>query len=347
LRLRRLLPEQGPWGDQKKTLTMSVNPNQAVLRKTEQPGTDHNSKVWVLRCTRCGECYGANSTDAWERRCPNCGGGWPGLPIPTEREGQNWNREELVIAFNLYNQIPFGAIHARNPKLVELAAILGRSPGSVSFKLSNFARLDPSLQARGIRGLQHGAKGDQEVWHEFAQRPEALVYESARLLADRLGGTVENVAELDESDLPPPGVEREALVRLRVNQEFFRKRVLSAYEFRCCVTGLGIRPLLVASHIVPWAEDAANRLNPKNGLCLNALHDRAFDRHLMWVDSDFTVRFAPSLRESAQRSETCLAWLLSFEGSRLKLPKKFTPDADFLRQHSARCLGESPSAKPR
>lgn len=317
----------------------NINRNQQeVLRKTEQPGTDKNAKVWILKCRRCGFCYGANGTDAWDRKCPNHGGGRPGLPIPTEREGENWNREELVIAFNLYSQIPFGAIHARNPKLVELAAVLGRSPGSASFKLSNFARLDPSLQARGIRGLQHGAKGDEEVWREFAERPDALVYESAQLLASRLGRSVEAVADVDESDLPPPGEEREAIVRLRVNQSFFRKRVLSAYEFRCCVTGLGATELLVASHIVPWAEDPANRLNPKNGLCLNALHDRAFDRHLMWIDSDYTVRFAPSLHESARHGETSLTWMLGYEGSRLKLPKKFVPDANFLCHHAEQCV---------
>lgn len=26
---------------------------------------------------------------------------------------------------------------------------------------------------------------------------------------------------------------------------------------------------------------------PRNGLCLNALHDRAFDRHLMWIEDDY------------------------------------------------------------
>jgi putative restriction endonuclease len=322
-------------------MTTSANPTQIVLRKTEHPGTDHNSKVWVLRCSICGWHYGANSTDAWERRCPNCQGGKTGLPIPNERKGEDWNREELVIAFNLYSQIPFGTIHMRNPKVIELAAMLGRSPGSVSWKLTNFARLDPALKARGIQGSPHGAKGEEEVWQEFSQRPDALVYESAQLLAARTGRSLEIVADVDESDLPPPGLEREAMVRIRVNQSFFRKRVLSAYEFRCCVTGLGATELLVASHIIPWAEDPANRLNPKNGLCLNALHDRAFDRHLMWIDSDFTVRFAASLHKSAQCGETSLSWMIGFEGSRLKLPKKFTPDAEFLRQHTARCMAES------
>jgi putative restriction endonuclease len=162
-----------------------------------------------------------------------------------EREGANWSRAEHIIAFNLYNQIPFGTIHMRNPKVIELAALLGRSVGSVSYKLSNFARLDPALQARGIRGSQHGAKGEEEGWLEFAEDPERLAYESASLLADRLHRPLEEVAEIEESDLPPPGIEREAIVRLRVNQSFFRQRVLSAYGLRCCVTGLAVPQLLV------------------------------------------------------------------------------------------------------
>ena len=62
----------------------------------------------------------------------------------------NWTREEHILAFNLYCQIPFGTIHIRNPKIKELARLLARSVGSVSRKLANFARLDPFLQQRGI-----------------------------------------------------------------------------------------------------------------------------------------------------------------------------------------------------
>lgn len=258
------------------------------------------------------------------------------MEIPTEREGAKWSHEEHIIAFNLYNQIPFGSIHMNNPKVIELAALLGRSVGSVSFKLSNFARLDPTLQARGIRGLQHGAKGEEAVWDKFANDSEQLAFESARLLAERLGQRIEDVADIDVNDLPAPGIEREAIVRLRVNQSFFRRRVLSAYRFRCCVSGLPIQPLLVASHIVPWAEDAANRLNPRNGLCLNALHDRAFDRGLMFVDEEMRVRFSPRARGEAVDAGESADWLLAFDGRELILPPKFSPDTTLLAQHRDR-----------
>ena len=127
-------------------------------------------------------------------------------------------------------------------------------------------------------------------------------------------------------------------MRVRVNQSFFRSRILSAYNFRCCVTGLTVQPLLTASHIIPWAEDEKNRLNPRNGLCLNALHDRAFDRHLMWIEDDYVIRFSRKLTSALGPQPSAFAsWLTSFDGARLLLPKIFAPDTEFLKRHAERC----------
>ncbi len=311
--------------------------NQQLLRKTEAAGTDHDSRVWILKCLNCSNIYGCNSTDAFERKCPKCQAGKSGLPVPTERDGKDWTREEHILAFNLYSRIPFGTIHEGNPAIIELAAILGRKIGSVSLKLANFSRLDPFHRKRNVHGMTHGATGEKLVWEEFAKNPEALALESSRLLAERLGQCIEDAADIDKSDLPPPGVEREALVKLRVKQAFFRKRVLSAYDFRCCVTGLTHHPLLVASHIIPWAEDAANRLNARNGLCLNALHDRAFDRRLMWIESGLIIRFSPKLKATTDESKQTVDWMLSFEGKKLLHPAKFQPDPTLLDKHASRC----------
>jgi putative restriction endonuclease len=249
------------------------------------------------------------------------------------RYGENWTHDELIVAFSLYSEIPFGKIHMGNPKVLELARLLGRTPGSVSMKLSNFARFDPALQARGIVGLKRGAKGEKEIWDEFRKRPEALAFESQLVLAEKLGKRVEDVAQIRTDDLPREGIEREALIRIRVNQSFFRRRILSAYEFRCCVTGLNVRELLVASHIVPWSQDSANRLNTRNGLCLNPLHDRAFDRNLMWVDPDFRIHFSSRLVDWKKERQS-LDWLLSFENKSLRLPKNFSPDPNLLARHA-------------
>lgn len=255
----------------------------------------------------------------------------------TARKNKDWTREEHILAFNLYCKIPFGAIHMSNPQVISLAKVLRRSPGAVSYKLANFSRLDPELKARGIRGMPHGASGEVQIWTEFDQNPEALAFESERVLAEYTGRTLEEVAEIDERELPKDGLERERMIRVRVNQHFFRAAILATYDFRCCITGLAVPPLLVASHIVPWALEPKQRMNPRNGLCLNALHDRAFDRGLMVVRHDLTVHFADSLHSCEETQPETLAWLLDFEGRRISLPKKFRPDLDLLTKHRKTC----------
>lgn len=183
--------------------------------------------------------------------------------------------------------------------------------------------------------MSHGAKGEGEIWREFDDNPESLAFESERLLSKFSGRPLEEIAEIDERELPKEGLERERIVRVRVNQHFFRTAVLSAYDNKCCVTGLAVPELLVASHIIPWASDAKQRMNPRNGLCLNALHDRAFDRGLMFVAQDMTVHFREKLVKSEKKSPG-LDWLLSYEGKAISEPRKFKPDVALLAVHSGK-----------
>jgi hypothetical protein len=54
---------------------------QVTIRATGLAGTDHGQIVYVLRCSSCGNEYGANGSDIHLRRCPACQGGRPGLAI--------------------------------------------------------------------------------------------------------------------------------------------------------------------------------------------------------------------------------------------------------------------------
>jgi len=52
---------------------------QTVIRPTGLPGSDYGQSIYVVRCGHCSEEYGANGSDLWLRKCPNCQGGRPGL----------------------------------------------------------------------------------------------------------------------------------------------------------------------------------------------------------------------------------------------------------------------------
>lgn len=247
-------------------------------------------------------------------------------------KGRAWSREELVVAMNLYCKLPFGQLHHRNPKIVALAEQLGRSPSSVAMKLCNFASLDPVQQARGIKGLSGASVADRAVWHEFHEDWDRLAFESEQHRAALVGKPVEAVAEIPEDELPREGLERERLVRQRVNQYFFRAAVFTAYGSRCCITGLSFPALLVASHIRPWAKDKSNRVNPRNGLCLNALHDRAFDRGLLTISSKLKIEVSRAVKAAPIASAT-KRLLIDFDGADVRMPERFLPDPGFLAWH--------------
>jgi regulator of replication initiation timing len=53
--------------------------NQVVIRDTGRPGTDHLQRIYQLGCSLCGNVYGANGSDIFQRKCPGCQRGEAGL----------------------------------------------------------------------------------------------------------------------------------------------------------------------------------------------------------------------------------------------------------------------------
>lgn len=243
---------------------------------------------------------------------------------------RNWSREELIVAFNLYCKIEFSKINYRNPLLIKLADAIGRTPSAVAWKLVNFASLDPTLHDRGIKGASNIGKMDKVIFNEFTDNWDALIYESELLLAKYFNQEIKLNEDI-KNLIQKKGVEEERMVKVRINQSFFRKMILSAYNSTCCITGITHRELLVASHIIPWSENEKNRLNPQNGLCLNNLHDKAFDRGLISFDSQYRLILSSELKQN--NNANMVHYFKNLEGQQLKLPRRFLPDKYFLEYH--------------
>jgi len=249
------------------------------------------------------------------------------------KEGQKlWTREELILAVNLYCKLPFGKLHKGNAEIIKLANLIGRTPSSVGLKLGNFASFDPSLQARGIKGARNASKLDSEIWNEFYNNWDQLPFESEKLLAKYKNTTVEELSEIDFNDLPKEGKVRMQFVKVRVNQNFFRSMILASYDNRCCITGISNRELLVAGHIKPWGLDEKNRMNPQNGLSLNALHDRAYETGLITILPDFKIKVSSLFKK--EKNDSVRDYFLKYDNEPIFLPKRFLPDKEFLEYHN-------------
>lgn len=245
-----------------------------------------------------------------------------------------WTKEQLKLAFHLYCQLPFGKLDMRTPEVIKLAGLIGRTPGAVAMKLSNFASLDPAITSTGRKGLEGASNLDREIWDEFHADWEALAVES-ELLRRKLDADTQPLDDAEEQLMPEDftGETRKVVTEQRIKQSFFRRAVLSSYRGRCCMSGLSETRLLVASHIVPWSRDKANRLNPSNGLCLSAIHDRAFDKGLITLTDDFKIVVSEELKR--KKEPFVVEVLLPLDGKGIELPERFMPSVEFLSRHRA------------
>lgn len=248
-----------------------------------------------------------------------------------------WAREETLAALHVYFQLPFGQLHQRNPMIRELAEWIGRTPGSVALKLVNFASLDPQVRASGRAGMSNASQLDRFLWTELNENWDAVASEAVRAY-EHFGiehGVAPGADVADEVPEIAEGKSTTAIVKVRVNQARFRRAVLASYNSRCCISGLAVPQLLIASHIVPWSVDTKNRLNPQNGLCLSALHDKAFDVGLISVMPDYTVNVSKQLMNAGLDGFSRDA-LAQFHGRPIVLPERFKPNPDFLLAHASR-----------
>ena len=137
------------------------------------------------------------------------------------------------------------------------------------------------------------------------------------------------LGEFDLQDFT--GETKRVVTEQRVKQSFFRRAVLSSYQGRCCMSGISEPRLLVAGHIIPWSKDKINRLNPRNGLSLSALHDKAFDGGFISLTDDLRVLISDALR---QRNDDFIRQvLLPLDGQEIYLPERFLPNVIFVTHH--------------
>ena len=249
------------------------------------------------------------------------------------KKGQKlWTRDELILAINLYCKLPFGRLHRSNPEVIHLAELIGRTPSSIAYKLVNFASLDPSLQARGIKGASNSSKLDKIIRDEFYNNWEDLPFESEKLLSEFENKSIEELNDISTDELPEEKT-KEQLVKVRVNQSFFRKSILASYNNTCCISGLSNSELLIAGHIKPWSSDEKNRLNPRNGIAINALHDKAFENGLITITPEYKIKISKVLLNQ-KKTDALEKYFFQYESKDIFLPSKFLPDVEFLKYHN-------------
>jgi putative restriction endonuclease len=243
----------------------------------------------------------------------------------------HWTRDQTIIALAVYCKIPFNRVSSSHPLILKYSKIIGRSTNALKMKIGNFGSFDPELKKRGIVGLSNTSQLDQQIWSEFENNWEELAIQSELLIATLSNVSIEQSLEIDIINFPE-GRDREAIVKTRVNQSFFRSAILSSYDSTCCITGLSVPDLLIASHIIPWRMNAKERTNPRNGLCLNSLHDKAFDKGYISVTPDYEIKVSKIFSEKSNES-IINDYFIKYKNTKIRLPERFMPKKEYLDYH--------------
>jgi putative restriction endonuclease len=153
---------------------------------------------------------------------------------------------------------------------------------------------------------------------------------------DDLSVQIDVGTRISEAPTEPPAareVERRYATRetkQRLHQSAFREMVLDAYQERCAFSGLPVRRLLQAAHIVADSE-AEGIAAVRNGIALSTIHHAAFDAHLLGIDPDGKVAVSKRLMQLTD-GPILEQGLKGMAGSRIHLPKSKTdwPDRNLL-----------------
>ena len=242
-------------------------------------------------------------------------------------KNRNWTRSELIEAVFLYSNLSAGEIDKNNEEIIDLSERIERTPRAVEMKIRNFLKADN--RRAGEINNEYGtnyATYDKEVVDDFYADPE-------RLLKELESASTSAVSETSHQE----GAEKRYWGKQRVDQKHFRGMMLDQYG-SCCITGIGNKELLIAAHIIPWSQEKSERLNPQNGLMLNALHDKAFEVGLITIGSDYRVK------NSSEIINTEIMFVRDFfnefNNKKINLPNKNPPSINFLRWHQREVFRE-------
>ncbi|MEH2676411.1 HNH endonuclease [Bradyrhizobium elkanii] len=123
--------------------------------------------------------------------------------------------------------------------------------------------------------------------------------------------------------LPSTTIERRyrlVEVKQRVHQAEFREAVLDAYGSRCVITGIPVRELLDASHIVPDADQNWGQPWIPNGIPLSKIHHAAYDANLIGIDPDGIVHVSQRLSTDCRDLDVVKA-IDAMRGARIRAPR--------------------------
>jgi 5-methylcytosine-specific restriction protein A len=149
----------------------------------------------------------------------------------------SWNRDELILALELYQRHQGNPPGKSSKEVVELSSLLNkmgavfangnadfRNPNGVYMKVMNFRRFDPLYLKQGKKGLERGGKLEAEIWNLFADKQSLLADTAGAIRANVETGSLAELNAVDREEAVE-AEEGRILARAHLARERSRKLV--------------------------------------------------------------------------------------------------------------------------
>ncbi|MES2263469.1 MAG: HNH endonuclease signature motif containing protein [Pseudomonadota bacterium] len=122
-----------------------------------------------------------------------------------------------------------------------------------------------------------------------------------------------------------------------VQQILFRDAVRKAYASRCAFSGTQFPDALDACHIIPWAyATPQQRMDVRNGLLLNPLHHRLFDKAYLTLTTDYRILYWDPKGAAREYSKMEAALTINLHNQPVAVPHLFRlrPLPEYIQRHN-------------
>lgn len=251
-------------------------------------------------------------------------------------KGSDWSKEETTLAFFGYKLTPIDKQDPSNPEIQKLARLIKHTHESIKDKFSFFASLDTSMP-KNISGTENLL--GKEIVNKYSNNTEQL-FSDTKTILKRLK-KIKNIDEYPKMliEIDTEDTEKTVNVKMRKHQQQFRAFILSIYDYKCCITGFRTLDLLEAAHIVAWSEYKEYRLKGNNGLCINSMFHKAYDKYMVSITPDYIFKVNMDLIEHDDR--LLLEIFMHYHDKKIYLPdERYKPDKELLAIHHEKFNGK-------
>lgn len=116
-----------------------------------------------------------------------------------------------------------------------------------------------------------------------------------------------------------------AIARRRKGQHRLRALTIDNYQSQCAICDISTKDLLVASHIIGWAEAPEHQGKLSNVICLCRIHDALFETGY-WA-------LSPDLNLLKKAPDSAFLIMILDEMTTFRSPLKWNPDPVFIQHH--------------